>query len=122
MQISEDSIDAKYKIQKFENNTLTISNKEYKKSILLMPNEIINWQINTWRNLTLESLEKIISKKPEVIILSSNEKNFLPNLKILSSIMSQGIGVEHMNIEAACRTYTILASEKRAVAVAFILG
>lgn len=120
MQINLDTVDAKYIIEKYDNKSITISGKAYSSSLILTPDIIIDdFNINKVADLNIENLNPIIIQRPEIIIFSSNEINVPPSPKLLSQIMQLGIGVEFMSIDAACRTYTVLAAEKRKIAVVF---
>ena len=57
----------------------------------------------------------------EILILGTGvQQRFVP-MSWLGGFMSRRIGVETMTNDAACRTYNILASEGRRVAIAVIL-
>ncbi len=43
-----------------------------------------------------------------------------PRPEVLRPLVQAGVGVEVMDVQAACRTYNILASEERRVAAALL--
>ena len=54
----------------------------------------------------------------ELILLGRNDTTHLVSGAIYQALVEHGIGFEIMTTDAACRTYTILLSENRSVAVA----
>lgn len=122
MQISLDTNNFKYVIEKYTNDGIvTISQKEYTSSLIIMPNHLEAWDITNIQQLTYEACQNIIAQNPEVIIFGSGKEIGFPSIEVTSRIMKLNIGVEVMSTAAACRTYTILAAEGRKVAAALIL-
>ncbi len=58
---------------------------------------------------------------PEIVLLGTGETQRFPDTAVLGAILARGIGVEVMANGAACRTYNVLVSEDRKVAVALVL-
>ncbi len=57
----------------------------------------------------------------EMLIFGSGRRLQFPPPQCLQSLMQQGLGIETMDTQAACRTYNILAGEGRHVAAALIV-
>ena len=55
------------------------------------------------------------------MILGTGQRQRFAHPKLLSGLLTRGIGVECMDNQAACRTYNILMAEGRKVALALIM-
>lgn len=80
-----------------------------------------DWPCDNIQNLTLERLDQILATKSEVIILGTGDKQVFPDPTFFAYCASKGVGLEVMANDAACRTYNVLTSEDREVALALIL-
>ena len=59
---------------------------------------------------------------PEVVIIGTGKTLTFPPPQLTVGLQSQGIGVEIMAHDAACRTFNILLAEDRRVIAALIMG
>lgn len=75
------------------------------------------WSINTINDFKTDDVDYFKSLDIEVLILGQTLVIRLPP-SILAEFAAQGIGVEQMPIGPACRTYNLLISEDRRVALA----
>ncbi|MBM2853457.1 MAG: hypothetical protein HW417_385 [Steroidobacteraceae bacterium] len=57
----------------------------------------------------------------DVVILGTGPRQRMPPPELFSAFASHGIGLEVMDTGAACRTYNLLLSEFREVAIALIV-
>lgn len=88
-------------------------------SLILTPESLIkNWLANP-DTISVNDIRRVLETQPEVIVLGTGEKLVFPDHAVLAECHQYRIGVEVMNTPAACRTYNVLASERRKVAVAF---
>lgn len=72
--------------------------------------------------LTAADFERIAALAPEVVIFGSGAKLRFPHPSLLRPLIERRIGVETMDTAAACRTYNVLAGERRSVVAALLLG
>jgi uncharacterized protein len=71
--------------------------------------------------LSIGDFEALIALRPEVVLLGTGERQRLPDPALYAAFAARGIGLEVMDNRAACRTYNVLLSEFRDVAVALVL-
>ncbi len=122
MQMSEDNIDGRHIINAYSPGRVTIDHVVYERSLIVSP----QWLITDWRPLTLEEMEPgdldpILDDKPEIVIIGTGDRQQFPSTRLLRRIAGTGIGCEFMDNAAACRTYTVLVSERRKVVAALLL-
>lgn len=88
-----------------------INNIRYEGSVIVFPDEVVSW-IGT-------GVEQIIARSSQIeILLVGTGKEIKPlDQKIKSELKSLRISFDIMDTGAACRTYNVLISEERKVAV-----
>ncbi len=121
MPLAENSASDHYAINAYEDDSISVSNKEYKHSFLLSPTSITDWPVSSLAEFTTEHCAKILALKPQVVLLGTGAKQIFPSPEIYAFFGKHQIGLEVMANHAACRTYNILAAEDRDVVVGFIL-
>jgi uncharacterized protein len=81
----------------------------------------VNWQCNSYEDLTEAHFAQLAEFDAELIIFGSGSRIRFPPAAWLQPLMSKRVGLETMDTGAACRTYNILAGEGRRVVVALVL-
>jgi uncharacterized protein len=66
-------------------------------------------------------LAAIAAHSPDLLILGTGAKQRFAHPRLINGLLTRGIGVECMDNQAACRTYNILMTEGRKVALALIM-
>jgi uncharacterized protein len=109
-------------IRSYTNESITIGNTLYQNSIIISKQTLVtDWTVQDLNELTEEALAPIIKFVPEVIIIGHQGLiNTIP-ISVVEYLSKKRIGVECMQIGAACRTYNVLINEQRKVIAAFIL-
>jgi len=86
---------------------------------IVSPEAIISgWAVDTPAMLRVEDLEPAITLQPEVLLLGTGARLVLPVANLMQLLGERGIGLEIMDTPAACRTYNVLAHERRRVVAA----
>ncbi|HEY4340815.1 MAG TPA: Mth938-like domain-containing protein [Steroidobacteraceae bacterium] len=79
---------------------------------------VLDWQARTIATLAPEDLERIFALQPDVVLLGTGPKQIFPDRVIRQAFAARKVGLEVMDLGAACRTYNILVQEERRVAAA----
>ncbi|WP_416763466.1 Mth938-like domain-containing protein [Roseateles sp. So40a] len=79
------------------------------------------WNVRRFEDLTEAHFERILALKPELVIFGSGSKIRFARPALYRGLIQARIGMETMDIGAACRTYNVLASEGRAVLAALLI-
>jgi uncharacterized protein len=91
-------------------------------SIVVMPDRsVIEWPVTRFEDLTADHFAAIAALDPELVVFGSGATLRFPHPALLAPLAARRIGVETMDVYAACRTYNILMGEGRRVAAALIL-
>jgi uncharacterized protein len=94
----------------------------HERSILVMPDRpVIEWPVACFEALSADSFRLIAELDPELVVFGSGARIRFPHPRLLAPLIDRGIGVETMDMHAACRTYNILMAEGRRVAAALLI-
>lgn len=93
----------------------------YTASLLVLPETPpVDWPVDSFDALNEEHFAHIASCEPDVVILGTGRRQRFVHPKLTGALTSKRIGIECMDNQAACRTYNILMTEGRKVALALI--
>ena len=81
---------------------------------------IADWEVQSVDTLSAQDLEPVFALAPEVALLGTANAQRFPAREVRAAFAARGIGLEVMDLGAACRTYNILVQEARRV-VAMLL-
>ncbi len=121
MPLAENNPSHLFTINAYEDDSISVSDKEFKHSFLLSPTSINNWSVHSLDDFNIENCQAILELKPQVVLLGTGATQIFPHPEIYAFFGQHQIGLEVMANHAACRTYNILVAEDRNVVVGFIL-
>lgn len=94
----------------------------HERSIVVLPDRaVIEWPVPSFDSLTADSFRLVLDEAPELVVFGTGMRLRFPHPRLLAPLIDRGIGVETMDVYAACRTYNILMAEGRRVAAALLL-
>jgi uncharacterized protein len=103
-------------------NYIEINAVRHDTSILLMPEgPVIQWSCAKFGDLSPAHFQEIADKKPALVIFGSGKKILFPRPELIAPLIQAKIGIETMDLQAACRTYNVLMAEGRNVLAALII-
>ncbi len=118
----DNTVDIKYLIQSYTEDSFTINNECITSNIIISANKLIqNWPPQTIADLAVQHLDEIITLEPEIVLLGTGNRLIFPDQLIISTITSRQIGLETMDTGAACRCFNLLQSDGRNVVAALLL-
>ncbi len=121
MPLIEDQIDARYSIQAYDRESVTINERRYRGSLVLSADRLIeDWPVKRPEAIDAQSLECVFEQQPEVVLLGTGERQRFPPPQLQQLFVERQLGLEAMDTGALCRTFNILVAEGRRV-VALIL-
>jgi uncharacterized protein len=110
-----------YQIRRYDPQSVTINETVYTHSLIIMPEYLSAWAVDRFETLETTHFEPLRRLHPEIVLLGTGPHLRFPPSALLAPLINDGIGVEVMDTPAACRTYSILMSDRRAVAAALII-
>jgi len=78
------------------------------------------WQAQSFEDLREEHFSALLDMKPALVIFGSGTKIRFPKPEWMRNLVTARVGIETMDTAAACRTYNVLASERRSVVAALL--
>lgn len=122
MQFNLDSNIGKYQVTSYEPGKVIINKQIYTRSLIITAEQLMtDWGPQTFSELTADHLKSVLNLAPHIVILGTGEKQHFLAQELALLFLQQGIGIEVMNTDAACRTYNVLMSEGRNVVAGLIL-
>ena len=80
-----------------------------------------DWGCHAFDHLGAHHFEMLVALTPEIVIFGSGNRIRFPKPEWLTPLYAKRIGLETMDMQAACRTYNILAGEGRDVVLALLI-
>ena len=121
----------KFHLAQVEGNAFTgygpgyvdINRVRYEQNLVAMPGAIVTgWAPHGFENLTREDFAQLLEMKPEIVLLGTGERIRFPHPRLSADLVAARIGLDVMDVKAACRTFNVLAAEGRVVAAALLLS
>ncbi len=105
----------------YGNGYVMVNGRRIEKSVIVLPERIIpDWPATSFEALAPEHLSVLADLDREIILLGTGAQQRFPRPEIMRPLIQAGVGVEVMDVQAACRTYNILMAEERKVAAALL--
>ena len=121
MKITQQSQEGINLIRRYGADFIVIAEEEIRASCIVSANSRSAWAPRSVAELTLEHLAPLFALEPEVVVLSTGPRQIFPPAALRAEFSTRKIGLEVMEIGAACRTYNVLVGEERRVLAAILL-
>lgn len=109
-------------IRSYSAEEVRVGEHSIRSSCLVTADTLISgWPPATLDEVLPEHLEAIFELRPELVLLGTGARQRFAPSAIRAAFAGRGIGVESMDLGAACRTFNILVNEERRVAAALFL-
>ena len=99
-----------------------IAGEVHQGPLLVFPDRVVPWTVTDAAGITPESLAPVTVAEPpvEVLLVGCGGQIALLPPAVRTALRAAGVGVDAMTTDAACRTYNMLLTEERRVAVALV--
>ncbi len=125
MKLSQEAVSEYNQIHSYDNDHVVIRPQHQNRLdaiesnfILTRSQLIVDWPVKEIATITAGQLADLKTLDPEVILFATGSGLCIEFQKIASEFMQAQIGVEFMELGAACRTFNLLVSEQRKVLLA----
>jgi uncharacterized protein len=100
-----------------------VNQERHAHSVVVLRDQVLTgWQPAGFDELEAAHFALLAELKPEIVLLGTGARARFPRPELTRALMAARIGLEVMDIQAACRTYNFLAAEERKVAAALLFG
>lgn len=98
---------------------IRLRNATYTESLIVTRDGVVDaWRPPPLDELAIADFAPLFAQPPDVLLLGTGRGQRMPSPALFAAFAARGIGLEAMDNRAACRTYNLLLSEFRNVAVA----
>ncbi len=111
------------RIRSYSAHEVLIGEVSVRSSCIVTADTVISdWEPMSVAELSVTHLERLFALRPEVVLLGTGMSQRFATAPIRTAFAERRIGLEAMNLGAACRTFNILVQEERRVAAALFFG
>ncbi|NWG86958.1 MAG: Xcc1710-like domain-containing protein [Hydrogenophilaceae bacterium] len=111
-----------YAITGYGEGFVLVNGQRHERNLLVLPDRLEpDWLLGSFEDLTSGHFEALTLHGPDLVLLGTGGRQRFPQPGLYAGLMARGIGVEIMDMGAACRTYNFLSAEGRRVAAALIV-
>lgn len=120
MQVTRE-VSASHLVRAWEPGRIRIGEQWYAGNLIVTADTIVrDWTLATPGRLSVGDLEPALAFRPELIVVGAGHEPTPPDVDLMAALAEKGVGLEFMQIQAACRTFNVLVHEGRRVAAALI--
>jgi uncharacterized protein len=99
-----------------------VNGQRHESSMIVLPERIVPWDVAGFAALKEADFQVFLELNLEILLLGTGPKQHFPHPRLTRALAEKRIGVEAMDLHAACRTYNILMVEQRRVAAALLFA
>ncbi len=109
-------------VRAYSREELRIGEAHVRSSCIVSADRLItDWPPARVEALRPQHLEALFALEPEVVLLGTGAQQRFPPADVRAAFTARGVGLEVMDLGAACRTYNILVQEERQAVAALFL-
>ncbi|HVN44947.1 MAG TPA: Mth938-like domain-containing protein [Steroidobacteraceae bacterium] len=109
-------------VRSYSETELRIGAQRVQRSCLVTASRLItDWPPASFDELAPAHLEAIFALTPELVLLGTGPTQRFAGAAVRAEFLRRGIGLEVMQLGAACRTFNVLLQEERRVVAALFL-
>ena len=102
-------------VRRYSSGLIEVAGQELRAPCIVSPTRLISeWAVRAGAALELADLEPILALHPSIVLIGADAAP-LPGSTLRRALEARGIAFEPMGLGAACRTYNVLAQERREV-------
>jgi uncharacterized protein len=99
-----------------------VNGERHERNVIVLPERIVPWQASGFDALDESDFAALAELKPEIVLLGTGARLRFPDPRITRALADARIGLEVMDLQAACRTFNVLVAEYRTVAAALLFA
>lgn len=109
-------------VRSYSAEGIQIGEKLVRTSCIVTPDTLITtWAPQSFAEFTLAHAEAILALTPELVILGTGAQQQFAPAALRALFAQRAVGLEAMQLGAACRTFNVLVQEERRVAAALFV-
>lgn len=110
-------------VRSYSKGELRVGDQVFHRSCILTPDAVLpDWRPTKVEDLEAADLQALLELKPQLVLLGTGDRQQFPRVEIRGAFARAGVGLETMDLGAACRTFNVLVQEERRVCAALLFG
>ncbi len=101
---------------------VAVNGRRHQSSLVVLRDRVLDWPPASFDALSGEDFQVLERLDVDIVLLGTGAKQRFPAPGLTAGLRAKRIGLEVMDLQAACRTYNILVAEERKVAAALLFG
>ena len=101
---------------------VVVNSQRHESNLIVLPEKVVPWDVAEFAVIKESDFQIFIDMNLEILLLGTGPKQRFPDPRLTRALAAKRIGVETMDLQAACRTYNILMAEERRVAAALLFA
>jgi uncharacterized protein len=116
MRISVDLDPEILTVRRYAPGAIEVAGQVLHAPCILSPTRLISeWAVRLGVALELADLEPLLALRPSIVLIGADARAPLQDHTLRRALEARGVALESMGLGAACRTYNVLAQERREV-------
>jgi uncharacterized protein len=100
-----------------------VNKQRYQRNLVVLGDRLLtDWQPAGFDDLDAGHFAALAELAPEIVLLGTGARARFPRPELTRALIEARIGLEVMDLQAACRTYNFLVAEERKVAAALLFS
>ena len=99
-----------------------VNDQRHEANLIVLPGLLLPWNVQSFDALKEEDFLVLLELNLEILLLGTGPRQRFPHPRLTRALATKRVGVEAMDLQAACRTYNILMAEERRVAAALLFA
>ena len=99
-----------------------VNGQRHESNLIVLPEKILRWDAADFATLKESDFRIFLDLDLEILLLGTGPKQRFAHPRLTQALAAKRVGVEAMDLQAACRTYNILMAEERRVAAALLFA
>ena len=108
------------RITAYGEHYVVVNGERRETSAVVLPERTVAWENRSFDALTGEDFAFLAGLGVDIVLLGTGARQRFPHPRLTAPLAQAGIGLEVMDMKAACRTYNILVAEERKVGLALL--
>jgi len=107
-------------ITAYDDDYVKVNGARHDSSVIVTPSDVKKWSAADFEHLNEHDFAALADLGADIVLLGTGPRQRFPHPKLTAPLGAARVGLEVMDLKAACRTYNILVAEERKVALALV--
>ena len=112
---------APHSIAAYGDGYVVVNGVRHETNVIVLPDRVVAWRIAGFDALAIGDFEMLAGLGMDMVLLGTGARLRFPNPALVRPFAAARIGLDVMDLQAACRTYNVLLAEARKVAAALLM-